>query len=176
MCTRVLRYYNPLPSDDILHLDDLEAGSLPWIEDSFLSLPKSPFTSSSVSEKLPAIQLNDSQEEGSRAASPTLLSDVGSIIPEIIEDESNIMLNPEADQQTRKSSLLGSIAHTTNYFIGVGVLGLPYAFSCSGWIGLPTMVLLGVLMAYSGRLIGRCLKEYSLSTYPDIAEVLYNFA
>lgn len=94
-----------------------------------------------------------------------------SLAPEL---ETNVDISPtfgDDDIQDRKSSLAASIAHTTNYFIGVGVLGLPYAFRCSGWLGLPVLVLLGGLMAYSGRLIGCCLKEYSLSTYPDIAEV-----
>jgi amino acid permease len=76
-----------------------------------------------------------------------------------------------SDGHPGTSSLFGAIANTTNYFIGVGILGLPYAFKISGWIGVPVLIFLGCVMDYSGILLGRCQKYHSLSTYPDIAEV-----
>ena len=146
-------YYNRLAVDDILTLDELNQNS-----------SNCPFTTLTVSHSGLTTQADNSQ-------SSVASSEAGSTVPVTVQDKCNVLPLPETVPQIRKSSLAASIAHTTNYFIGVGVLGLPYAFRCSGWVGLPVLVLLGVLMAYSGRLIGRCLKEYSLSTYPDMAEV-----
>ena len=86
---------------------------------------------------------------------------------ESTKPEKSFKIRSNRDQST----LCGAISNCTNYFIGVGVLGLPYAFRCTGWLGLPVLIILGISMSYTGRLLGRCQREHSLWTYPDIAEV-----
>lgn len=152
---RIARCYNVVPFSN--RLDDTEE------KDSFAQ----------SSDKISLASLSASQKSCNSRTSPRIELGCYRSISEELKSNSSINTSNsyDANVKSNRSSLIGSIAHTTNYFIGVGVLGLPYAFRCSGWFGLPVLVFLGMIMAYSGRLIGRCLEEYSLSTYPDMAEV-----
>ena len=52
---------------------------------------------------------------------------------------------------------------------GIGILGLPHALSDAGWSGLAILLLLGVVSAYTGIILGRCLiEDTSLQTYADL--------
>ncbi|POR33595.1 Vacuolar amino acid transporter 1 [Tolypocladium paradoxum] len=74
-----------------------------------------------------------------------------------------------------QSTLPQSIFNSINAIIGVGLLSLPLAFKMSGWIiGLVLMTLTAVVMAHTGRLLGKCMEfDASLITYSDLAYVAF---
>lgn len=84
--------------------------------------------------------------------------------------------SPKVPSELGHSTLLESVFNSVNYFIGIGVLGLPYAVHCSGMIaGVIFLVLIGFMFGITGHLLGRCQHKLDLSSYPDISEVrLFN--
>lgn len=73
----------------------------------------------------------------------------------------------------RDSTVIEAILNSVNYFVGIGVLSIPYALK-SGWICVVNMIVLGIVFGITGELIGLCQQKLNCKTYPDIAEVLLN--
>ena len=50
-----------------------------------------------------------------------------------------------------------ALFHVICVIAGSGILQLPFALSQSGWLGVPLMVMVGVVTEYTGRLLIECL-------------------
>ena len=74
------------------------------------------------------------------------------------------------EHNMRDSTVIEAILNSVNYFVGIGVLSIPYALK-SGWICVLNMLVLGVVFGLTGELIGLCQQKLRSKTYPDIAEV-----
>ena len=86
---------------------------------------------------------------------------------------STIILPNHGDGGEKKSTTLQAILNSINYFIGIGVVSLPYAMQCSGWLGMGNILLLALLFSYTANILGKCQFKHNLHSYPDIAEVIY---
>ena len=86
---------------------------------------------------------------------------------------STIILTNQIEGE-KKSSILQAILNSINYFIGIGVVSLPYAMQCSGWLGMGNILLLALLFSYTANILGKCQFKHNLHSYPDIAEVIYS--
>ena len=86
---------------------------------------------------------------------------------------STIILPNHGDGGEKKSTTLQAILNSINYFIGIGVVSLPYAMQCSGWFGMGNILLLALLFSYTANILGKCQFKHNLHSYPDIAEVIY---
>jgi amino acid permease len=52
---------------------------------------------------------------------------------------------------------------------GIGILGLPYSLSLSGWGGVALLVSLGLIAAYTGVILGHCfVRDTDLESYSDL--------
>eukprot|EP00906_Rhabdomonas_costata_P014636 RCo021038 len=58
--------------------------------------------------------------------------------------------------------------------VGVGLLGLPYAVSRSGWIGIPLLLLTCWMASYTAVLLGECLAAVpGVKSFGDLGEAAY---
>jgi amino acid permease len=82
--------------------------------------------------------------------------------------------------------------NSVNLLFGVGVLSLPFAVTCAGWlIAVPLLAILSLMTNYTGKLLGRCMEyrppkldldahrafktafPFGVRTYPDIGEAAF---
>lgn len=91
---------------------------------------------------------------------------------DILDDMNNELssLPTWKEHSMRDSTVMEAILNSVNYFVGIGVLSIPYALR-SGWICVLNMLVLGAVFGATGELIGLCQHKLSAKTYPDIAEV-----
>lgn len=80
---------------------------------------------------------------------------------------------PRFIESLGKISILSATLNSINYFIGIGVLGMPYTLKLFSWYGIIEFFIIGIIMSYCAILLGKCQNKLSLSTYPDIAEASY---
>ncbi|KAG2222521.1 hypothetical protein INT45_012835 [Circinella minor] len=83
----------------------------------------------------------------------------------------------QAQQQSQlKSTFLQSVFNAVNVLIGIGILALPLAFRCGGWlIGSFTFLFCALGTNYTAKIIVRCL-DYAegSSTYGDMGAAAFN--
>ncbi|KAJ1962034.1 hypothetical protein GGI12_002895 [Dipsacomyces acuminosporus] len=75
-----------------------------------------------------------------------------------------------------KGSATETFFHIVCIMAGTGILQLPYALKEGGWIGLFYIMLAGVIAAYSGNMLIKCLyykQGTRLRSYTDIAEAAF---
>ncbi|KAI8008987.1 Amino acid transporter AVT1J [Camellia lanceoleosa] len=69
------------------------------------------------------------------------------------------------------SSFLKACFNTTNAFLGIGLLTVPYALSSGGWLSLLLFFVVAAMTFYTGLLLKTCLDaDPSIRSYLDIAE------
>eukprot|EP00741_Cyanophora_paradoxa_P000624 tig00000430_g600.t1 len=102
-----------------------------------------------------------------RKAEGTALSETAPLLPAAFAagavDTKDEMMHGDA-------TVFQSISNSVNILLGIGVLALPFSLRMAGWSGLLWLVFLGVLMAYTAKLMGRCMLETRFVSYPDLAE------
>lgn len=62
-----------------------------------------------------------------------------------------------------------------NIFMGLGLLGMPYAMVLSGWLGLLALAALTGLFCLSGKLIVQAfdkMPSHQLQSYPALGKAL----
>jgi hypothetical protein len=89
-------------------------------------------------------------------------------------DNNGISFPTWKEHSMRDSTVLEAILNSVNYFVGIGVLSIPYALK-AGWIYVLNMILLGIVFGITGELIGLCQQKLGSKTYPDIAEAAFGF-
>lgn len=129
------------------------------------------------------LEINPNEEEES-VASSMMKSKYQSLSGnrvsfEILGDKENgdvtgISLPTWREHSMRDSTVVEAILNSVNYFVGIGVLSIPYAMR-SGWICVVNMLVLGVVFGITGELIGLCQQKLGSKTYPDIAEAAFGF-
>lgn len=63
-----------------------------------------------------------------------------------------------------------------NFFLGVGILSIPFALSQGGWLSLILLSLVAAVCWYTGLLLKRCMDANpSVRTYPDIGWLAFGF-
>ena len=67
-------------------------------------------------------------------------------------------------------SFRSSIFVTSNYFIGLGILSFPFIYSTTGFLGLVQILVVGIGMASTAKLLQKIQYTYALESYADIAE------
>lgn len=90
------------------------------------------------------------------------------------DDATGLSLPTWREHSMRDSTVVEAILNSVNYFVGIGVLSIPYAMR-SGWICVVNMLVLGVVFGITGELIGLCQQKLGSKTYPDIAEAAFGF-
>lgn len=85
---------------------------------------------------------------------------------------SNITSNVAVSQ---KSAFLQSVFNSVNVLVGIGVLALPLAFRCAGWLmGSLIFLFCSLLTNYTAKLIARCLDSWPNSTtYGDMGAAAF---
>ncbi|KAI9323413.1 transmembrane amino acid transporter protein-domain-containing protein [Dichotomocladium elegans] len=75
-----------------------------------------------------------------------------------------------------RSTFLQSVFNAVNVLIGIGILALPLAFRCGGWLGGGLIFLFcAVGTNYTAKIIARCLDAApGASTYGDMGAAAYN--
>ncbi|KAJ3098246.1 hypothetical protein HDU97_004168 [Phlyctochytrium planicorne] len=77
-------------------------------------------------------------------------------------------------EEAEGSSTLQTIFNTVNLLLGLGLLSLPYAMRCGGWIpGLLILVSTALVTAYTAYILSRCLSlpsQRPLQNFADIGE------
>lgn len=112
-----------------------------------------------------------------RGHSPTLPDfsfpdyDYSSVVQSPFREHVSIPVNLSTEESGH-NSVIASVFSSTNFFLGVGILGLPFGMMCSGWAGVAILILIGTAFSYSAHLLGRCQYKLNLRSYPDISEVI----
>lgn len=78
-------------------------------------------------------------------------------------------------ETSRKSTFVQSVFNSINVLVGIGVLALPLAFRCAGWLMGSLVFLFCVLSTnYTAKVITKCLDFYPNSTtYGDIGAAAF---
>ncbi|KAI9362429.1 transmembrane amino acid transporter protein-domain-containing protein [Zopfochytrium polystomum] len=80
------------------------------------------------------------------------------------------------DEEMSGSSTAQSIFNTVNILLGLGLLSLPYALRCGGWIpGLLMLTTLAYIAKYTGLILSKCLDTQPgrLFDFADIGEAAF---
>ena len=74
-----------------------------------------------------------------------------------------------------RSTFVQSVFNAVNVLIGVGILSLPLAFRCAGWIwGTTIFLFCAFLTNYTAKLLARCLDAYAgATTYGDMGAAAF---
>lgn len=67
-------------------------------------------------------------------------------------------------------SFVSTIIVTCNYFVGLGVLVIPYIYSRTGVMLLLHILLVGIVMSKTANILHRIQYIFGLESYPDIVE------
>lgn len=67
-------------------------------------------------------------------------------------------------------SFVSTIIVTFNYFVGLGVLVIPYIYSRTGVMLLLQILLVGIVMRHTANILHRIQYIFGLESYPDIVE------
>lgn len=76
-----------------------------------------------------------------------------------------------------RSSFIQSVFNAVNVLVGIGILALPLAFRCGGWIfGTLVFLFCAISTNYTAKLIARCLDACpsGASTYGDMGAAAFN--
>ncbi|KAL0137428.1 transmembrane amino acid transporter protein-domain-containing protein [Mucor lusitanicus] len=75
----------------------------------------------------------------------------------------------------RKSTFVQSVFNSVNVLVGIGVLALPLAFRCAGWLcGTLIFLFCALSTNYTAKLIARCLDAWPNSTtYGDMGAAAF---
>lgn len=58
-----------------------------------------------------------------------------------------------------------------NSLSGVGILSIPFALSCGGWLSLILLLIIAAATFYTGLLIKRCMDvDHTIRSYPDLGD------
>ncbi len=129
-----------------------------------------------------------------RCAPQAVNTDLDPATPACLSPATEELINAASVSTARRgtSSSLGAAFNVLCAVIGTGLLQLPSGVAQSGWIGLPILILMCVMAAYTSSLIVRCLTIIrshapqallgrttqcaAAETYGDIGEAAYGRA
>ncbi|KAL3511122.1 hypothetical protein ACH5RR_030523 [Cinchona calisaya] len=77
-------------------------------------------------------------------------------------------------QPQKGTTFLRTCFNGLNALSGIGILSIPYALSKGGWLSLIILLLVAILLYYTGLLLRRCMDvDPLIRTYPDIGELAF---
>lgn len=89
----------------------------------------------------------------------------------------SVMLTLDEARRNTNNKKISSTLTMLNvicYFLGIGVLALPWAFSMLGWCAVPFMIIFGLLHTSTAMLLAWCQRSLRYAqTYQEIADVAF---
>ncbi|XP_019157107.1 PREDICTED: vacuolar amino acid transporter 1 isoform X2 [Ipomoea nil] len=90
-----------------------------------------------------------------------------SITVNLLDGHKKLHQNPASGQTSFSKTCFNGI----NALSGVGILSVPYALACGGWLSLFFLLIIAASTFYTGLLIQRCMvMDCRIKSYPDIGE------
>lgn len=81
----------------------------------------------------------------------------------------------QPDVSEKRSSFIQSVFNAVNVLVGIGILAMPLAMRCSGWLAGSLIFLFCALGTnYTAKIIARCLDADGASTYGDMGAAAFN--
>ncbi|KAK4761240.1 hypothetical protein SAY87_006133 [Trapa incisa] len=131
-----------------------------------------PISTSIYKPLLPEIEEKQQQSQQKRRSSHGLIHPGSSLIG---KDERHLSRFVGHDLPiSSQCSFQQAVLNGMNVLCGVGILSTPYAAKQGGWLGIPILLLFGLLSFYTGILLRRCLDSRpGLETYADIGQASF---
>ncbi|VFQ90996.1 unnamed protein product [Cuscuta campestris] len=78
------------------------------------------------------------------------------------------------EQQVGNTSFIKTLFNALNSILGIGMLSIPYAIACGGWLSLLFFLIISMGACYAGLLTQRCMQlNPTVKSFPDLGKQAY---